>query len=193
MRYYILDLVQNKIYPYNDLDELIKQLEIETEVTSPPEEHLVNIIFNPRLFNTNEKLAKLKNAIKAFICINPAKDEKKIDASTKNQYFYLYAALWSLPDVLADDSMVNFVRQMGMWFPEQIPFDKKEQRNYEQSLSHEKKKWEQEKQLLKVTQWKNFIRKSSMSVKKATHFESLAMKVYTTVNMLLKDMLRENH
>jgi hypothetical protein len=32
-----------------------------------------------------------------------------------------------------------------------------------------------------------------MSVKKATYFESLAMKIYTTVNVLLKDMLKENH
>ena len=137
MRYYIIDLVMMKLYPYNDLDELIKQLGAEKEVITPVEEPLENIIFNPRLFNTNEKLTKLKNAMKAFISINPAKDEKKIDASAKNQYFYLYAALWSLPNVLADDSMVNFIRQMALWFPEQIPSDKKEQRKYEQSLSHE--------------------------------------------------------
>ena len=174
------------------LDELIKQLGAETEVITPVEEPLENIIFNPRLFNTNEKLTKLKNAMKAFISINPAKDEKKIGSSTKNQYFYLYAALWSLPDVLADDSMVNFIRQMALWFPEQISSDKKEQRKYELSLSHEKKKWEQEKQLLKVTQWKKFIGNSSMNVKKATHFELLTMKIYTTVNVLMKDMLRDN-
>lgn len=193
MRYYIIDLVMMKLYPYNDLDELIKQLETETEVTTLVEEPLENIIFNPKLFNTNEKLTKLKNAMKAFISINPAKDEKKIDASSKNQYFYLYAALWSLPDVLADDSMVNFIRQMALWFPEHILSGKKVQRNYELSLSHEKKKWEQENQLLKVTQWKTFIKESSMSVKKATYFESLAMKIYMTVNVLLKGMLKENH
>lgn len=177
----------------NKLEELIKQLGTEKEVASPAEVPLENIIFNAKLFNTNEKLSKLKNVMETFICNTPIKGEKKIDASAKNQYFYLYAALWSLPDVLADDSMVKFVRQMALWFPEQIPSDKKGQRNYEQSLSHEKKKWEEEKQLLKVTQWKTFIMKSSMSVTKATHFESIAMKVYTTVNVLLKDMLRENH
>ena len=31
MRYYIIDLVMMKLYPYNDLDELIKQLGAETE------------------------------------------------------------------------------------------------------------------------------------------------------------------
>ena len=177
----------------NKLDELIMQLGTETEVTSPTKEPLDNIIFNPKVFDTEKKLNALKQTIGNFISINPIKDDKKIDASSKNQYFYLYAALWSLPNVLADDSMVNFIHQMALWFPEHILSGKKVQRNYEQSLSHEKKKWEQENQLLKVTQWKNFISNSSMSVKKATHFELLAMKIYTTVNVLMKDMLRENH
>ena len=177
----------------NKLDELIMQLGTETEVTSPTKEPLDNIIFNPKVFDTEKKLNALKQTIGNFISINPIKDDKKIDARTKNQFFYLYAALWSLLDVLADESMVSFVRQMALWFPESIPSEKKKQRNYEQSLSYEKKKWEQENQLLKVTQWKTFIKESSMSVKKATYFESLAMKIYTTVNVLLKGMLKENH
>ena len=89
----------------------------------------------------------------------------------------MYAALWSLPDVIANESMVNFVRQMALWFPEYLSLDKKEQRNYEQSLSHEKKKWEQEDELLKVTAWKTFIKKSSMSLTKAKYFEAQAMKI----------------
>ena len=193
MSYFIIDTVKLKLYTCNNVDDLLMQMNREVNLGDTVEEPLVNIIFNPRVFNTNEKLTKLKNALEAFICQTPIKGEKKIDASTRNQYFYLYAPLWSLPDVLADDSMVNFIRQMALWFPERILSDKKEQRNYEQSLFHEKKKWEKKDQLLKVTQWKSFIKESSMSVKKATHFESLAMKVYTTVNVLLKDMLRENH
>lgn len=193
MRYYIIDLVMMKLYPYNDLDDLIKLLGSETEVALSTEEQLDNIIFNPKIFDTEKKLYALKRTIGNFISTNPIKDEKKIDARTKNQYFYLYAALWSLPDVLADDSMVSFVRQMALWFPECFPSEKKEQRNYEQSLSHEKKKWEREGELLKVTQWKTFIKKSSMSVKKATHFESLAIEVYTTVNVLLKGIRQEKH
>ena len=193
MRYYIIDLVMMKLYPYNDLDDLIKLLGSETEVALSTEEQLDNIIFNPKVFDTEKQLYALKQTIGNFISTSPAKDEKKIDARTKNQYFYLYAALWSLPDVLADDSMVSFVRQMALWFPECFPSEKKEQRNYEQSLSHEKKKWEREGELLKVTQWKTFIKKSSMSVKKATHFESLAIEVYTTVNVLLKGIRQEKH
>ena len=193
MRYYIIDLVMKKLYPYNDLDELIKQLEAETECCPTTNEILENVIFNPILFNTHEKLTKLKRTIGTFISNNPTKDEKKIDARTKNQFFYLYAALWSLPDVLADDSMVSFVRQMALWFPECLPSEKKEQRNYEQSLSHEKKKWEREDELLKVSEWKTFIKKSGMRLKKAKHFEALAMTIYTTVNELLKSIRQEKH
>ena len=174
-------------------DELIKQLGAEKEVITPVKEPLENIIFNPKLFNTSEKLAMLKQTIGSFISENPTKDEMKVDAKTKNQFFYLYAALWSLPDVLADDSMVSFVRQMALWFPESIPSEKKKQRNYEQSLSHEKKKWEQENGLLKVTDWKTFIKKSGMSIKKAERFEALAMTMYVTINELLKGFRLQKH
>ena len=188
MRYYIIDLVMKKLYPYNDLDELIKQLEVETEVTTLVEESLENIIFNPSFFDTGKKLYALKQTIGTFICKNPAKSESKIDASSKNQYFYLYAALWSLPNVLADDSMVNFVRQMALWYPEYISADKKEQRNYELSLSHEKQKWEKDGVLLKVMDWKGFIAKNGMQKNKAVRFEGLAMEIFTTLNLLIKDM-----
>ena len=191
MRYYIIDLVMMKLYPYNNLDDLIKLLGTETEIIIPVEESMENIIFNPKVFNTPEKLARLKQTISGCIGENPAQDEKKIDASKKNQLFYLYAALWSLPDVIANESMVNFVRQMALWFPEYLSLDKKEQRNYEQSLSHEKKKWEQEDELLKVTAWKTFIKKSSMSLTKAKYFEALAITIYTIVNELLKGIRKE--
>ncbi|MBQ8887901.1 MAG: hypothetical protein IJY59_00215 [Bacteroidaceae bacterium] len=101
----------------NKIDELIMQLGTETEVTSTPEEPLENIIFNTRLFNTPEKLLMLKQTIGSFICENPTKDEMKIDAKKMNQFFCLYAALWSRPNVLANECMADFVRQMALWFP----------------------------------------------------------------------------
>lgn len=173
------------------LDDVIKWIEDERNERSTLVDATENIIFNPKVFNTPEKLARLKQTISGCIGENPTKDEKKIDASKKNQLFYLYAALWSLPDVIANESMVNFVRQMAIWFPEYLSLDKKEQRNYEQSLSHEKKKWEQEGELLKVTAWKTFIKQSSMSLTKAKYFEALAITIYTTVNELLKGIRQE--
>ena len=177
----------------NKLDELIKQLETETEVTTHVEEPLGNIIFNAKLFNTPEKLTRLKRTIGRFISNNPAKDERKIHAETKNQFFYLYASLWSLPDVLADESMVQFVRQMAQWFPEYIPTAKKEQRNYERSLSHEKQKWEKDGVLLKVMDWKSFIPQNGMQKSKAVRYESLSKEIFTVLNLLIKQMRNQKH
>ena len=186
-------IVERLLVMRNTIDDIISQLEDELEPTPSTPEQLENIIFNPKFFDGEKNLYVLKQTIGNFISTNPTKDEKKIDARTKNQFFYLYAALWSLPDVLADESMVGFVRQMALWFPECLPSEKKEQRNYEQSLSHEKKKWELEDELLKVSEWKTFIKKSGMRLKKAKHFEALAMTIYTTVNELLKSIRQEKH
>lgn len=186
-------IVERLLVMRNTIDDIISLLEDEFEPTPSKPEPLENIIFNAKLFNTPEKLEQLKQTIGNFISKNPVKDDRIIDARTKNQLFYLYAALWSLSDVLADESMVSFVRQMALWFPEYLPSEKKEQRNYEQSLSHEKKKWEQKDELLKVSEWKAFIKKSGMSLKKAKHFEALAMTIYTTVNELLKGIRQEKH
>lgn len=193
MKYFLIDIETLKVYPCTSNEDIIRQVKIEeTWIPKRTEVHLENIIFNPKLFNTQEKLGKLKQTLGGFICDNPTKDEKKVDARTKNQFFYLYAALWSLPDVIADDSMANFVRQLAIWFPEWLPSEKKKQRSYEQSLSHEKKKWEKQERLLKVTEWKSFIKQSGMSISKATYFEALAMKVYTSLNLMIKDVRNEN-
>ena len=182
------DIKNELIEVRNRIDAIIKQL--GTEEISISDESLESIIFNPKLFNTPEKVSKLKQTIGSFISNHPTKDEKKIDARTKNQFFYLYAALWSLPDVLADDSMVSFVRQMTMWFPEYLPSAKKTCRKYERSLSYEKQKWEKDGMLLKVMDWKGLINPSSMRESMAKRFESLAMEIFTTLNLLVKEMRR---
>ena len=177
----------------NKLDELIKRLGTETEVTSQTELTLENIIFNPKVFDSEKKLYALKQTIGNFISANPTKDEKKIDVRTKNQFFYLYAALWSLPNVLTDESMVNFVRQMALWFPQHLSSEKKMCRKYERSLSYEKQKWERNGMLLKVMDWKGLIAKNGMQKNKAVRFERLAREIFTTLNLLIKDMRNPKH
>ena len=70
------EIIERLLVMRDTIDDIISQLEDEIKVVPSPQEQLENIIFNPRLFNTNEKLAKLKYAMKAFISINSAKDEK---------------------------------------------------------------------------------------------------------------------
>lgn len=189
MKYLIVDLKTFRAIPCGHYEDVAFYFRKEEQrMAKPADEHLGNIIFNSKLFNTSEKFAKLKQTLDSCITLSPEEDEKKVDANTKNQFFYLYAALWSLPDVITDKSMMDFIRQMNIWYPEWFPGDKKKLRNFEQSLSHEKKKWEKNEGLLKVTDWKKHISQSGMSRKKAEYFESLAMKIYTTVNHLVKEL-----
>ena len=171
----------------NKIDELIKRLEPETEVVSISEEYLENIIFNPKLFNTSGKVAKLKQAIGSFIGENPTKDEMKVDAKKMNQFFCLYAALWSRPNVLANEGMVDFVRQMALWFPQWVSNEKKQLEKFRKALSSEKSHWMDDKGLKHVIDWKVSITKSKMKNHKAKHFERLAREIYLVVNQLVKE------
>ena len=182
------DVREKLIEMRNKLDELIKQLEPGTEATLTPEEPLENIIFNTRLFNTPEKLGQLKRVIGSFISENPAKDEMKVNAKKMNQFFCLYAALWSRPLVLSNESMADFVRQMALWFPRWMPqdSDRKKFGRFTKALSAEQSHWKDENGLKKVTEWKNFIKENNLQNKKTRHFERLAIEIYLAVNLLVK-------
>ena len=171
------------------LDVLIKMLETETEVSMPVEEPMENIIFNAKLFNTPEKLAMLKETIENFFCNHPTKDKNKINIRSKNQFFCLYAALWSRPNVLANTRITAFVKQMVLWFPQWTADAKDEKtiKRLKEALYDEQQNWKLNNALQKVTEWHLFIAQGSMSKAKAKHFGQLAMAIYTSVNQLVKD------
>ena len=66
-------------------------------------------------------------------------------------------------------------------------------RKYERSLSYEKQKWEKNGMLLKVMDWKGLIAKNGMQKNKAVRFERLAREIFTTLNLLIKDMRNPKH
>ena len=179
-------VIERLVAMRDELDDLITLLGTGTEVTPTSEEPLENIIFNTKLFNTPEKLEQLKRIIGSFISENPTKDEMKVDARKMNQFFCLYAALWSRPLVLANESMADFVRQMALWFPRWVSTEKELFVKFTKALSAEQSHWKDENGLKKVTEWKMFILKSKMKNHKAQHFERLAREIYLTVNQLVK-------
>ena len=182
-------IVERLLVMRNTIDDIISLLEDEFEPTPSKPEPLENIIFNAKLFNTPEKLEQLKQTIGNFISKNPVKDDRIIDARTMNQFFCLYAALWSRPNVLANDSLADFVRQMAFWFPQWIPqdTDKKKFGRFTKALSAEQSHWKDENgKLKKVTEWKKFIQENKMKSQKTTHFERVAMEIYLSVNQLVK-------
>lgn len=186
------DIKKELIEVRNRIDDIIKQLGIEENI-SISEVPLENIIFNPKLFNTVEKLAKLKQVLGSFISHHSIKDEMKIDGRQKNQFFCIYAALWSRPYVLSKTGLADFVRQMALWFPEWVPtdVDKKNFKNFNNALSTEQAHWKDENGLVKVGEWKKLVKESGMSVSKATHFTDLSQEIYFAVNTLVKSMQDE--
>jgi hypothetical protein len=174
----------------NKLEVLIEQLGTETEVTLPAEESLENFIFNPRLFNTPEKLAKLKETLEDFFCDNSTKNLQKLNVGSKNQFFCLYAALWSRPGVLAKTRIADFVKQMVLWFPQWTadPKDVIAIQHLKDALYDEQQNWKLEDVLQNVTEWYKFINHGRMSKAKARHFGQLAMSIYTSVNQLVKNL-----
>lgn len=194
MKYLLINIEMLNLYPCNNYEDVIRQVKKEkTETLEEGEMPLENIIFNPKLFNTPEKLVRLKLLLGSFISNHPIKGEKKIDGHQKNQFFCIYAALWSRPYVLGKTGLADFVRQMALWFPEWVPmnFDKKNFKNFNNALSTELAHWKDENGLVKVSEWKKLVKDSSMRVSKATHFASLAQEIYFAVNALVKSMQDE--
>ena len=188
------DIKKELIEVRNRIDAIIKQLGTEENISicEPP---LENIIFNAKLFNTVEKLTKLKQVLGSFISHHSIKDEMKIDGRQKNQFFCIYAALWSRPYVLSKTGLADFVRQMALWFPEWVPtdVDKKNFKNFNNALSTELAHWKDEDGLVKVGDWKKLVKDSSMRVSKAAHFANLAQEIYLAVNTLVKSMQDEQN
>ena len=182
-------IVERLLVMRNTIDDIISQLENEFELTPRTQEQLENIIFNAKLFNTPEKLAMLKQTIEYFFSDSPSKDDKKINVKNKNQFFCLYAALWSRPNVLANTRITDFVKQMALWFPQWITDEKdgKTIKHLKEALYDEQQNWKLNNTQQKVTDWHLFIDQGSMSKAKAKHFEQLAMAIYTSVNQLVKD------
>ena len=145
---------------------------------------------NTKLFDTPEKLVKLKDTIETFFCDNPTKDYKKLNVRNKNQYFCLYAALWSRTDVLENTKISNFIRQMVSWFP-QWTSDEKDLKAIKlvmEALYDEQKNWKLNDEPQKVTEWYKFIDQGCMSETKAKHFNRLALDIYTSINQLVKNL-----
>lgn len=196
MKYLLINIETLKLYSCSNYEDVIRQVRYEkTEALEEVEMPLENIIFNPKLFNTAEKLAKLKQVLGSFISNHPAKDEKKIDGHQKNQFFCIYAALWSRSYVLAKTGLADFVRQMALWFPEWVPtdVDKKNFKNFNNALSTELAHWKDENGLVKVGDWKKFAKDSSMRVSKVAVFANLAQEIYLAVNALVKSMQGEQN
>lgn len=147
----------------------------------------LNLIFSPQLMTHPCEVQQLKKTLQTVI-------EAQLHPEQKNQFFCVYAALCSVPGLLAKKEAPDFLRQLHEWFPQWVPapdtapFDR-----MKDSLHKEAVHWGGWKTPKKVNDWPAYIRKPhAMRQSKAEEFARIALEIFTSINQLVKD-LRTNH
>ena len=168
--------------------EMLTRLEQTSEIASPLEtmpkgEVVKNLIFATMLFRSEEALWELKKLLYKAV-----KDYKK--SGQKNRLYCLYAALWSVPGVLAQKEAPDFLRQMKLWFADDFP----EEGSVEfvrlcDNLHKEARTWGGWKTPVKVNEWSSYAKKyPQMRESKIKQFVSIAMETFIPLNGLVKEL-----
>lgn len=170
---------------------LLTRLEISNDEmplgeTMPKGEVVDNLIFATMLFRSDEALWKLKQLLYKAIKVYR-------DSGQKNRLYCLYAALWSVPGVLAKKEAPDFIRQLKLWFADDFPeegtpeFDR-----LCDNLHKEARIWGGWKTPVKVNEWKSYaLKKKDMNQGKINQFVSVAMEIFLPLNGLVKELRKK--
>ena len=149
----------------------------------PEGENVTNLIFATQLFGKAEARWELKKLLR-----KPVKEY--LASGQKNRLYCLYAALRSVPGVLAEREAPDFLRQMKLWFANDFPeegtpeFDR-----LCDNLRKEAAMWGGWKTPVKVNEWKGYaIKRRGMKKGKIEQFVSFAMGIFLPLNGLVKDL-----
>lgn len=177
---------------YANVDgKLLTRLEMTNDEMPPfeqmPEgEDVRNLIFATMLFRNEEALWKLK------VIVRKAVREYRVSGK-KNRLYCLYAALWSVPGVLARKEAPDFLRQLKLWFADDFP----EEGTVEfarlcDNLHKEARSWGGWKTPVKVNEWNSYaLQKKGVNKKRVMKFVSVAMEVFFPLNGLVKELRRK--
>ena len=149
----------------------------------PVGENVRNLIFATMLFRNDEALWKLK------VIVRKAVKEYRVSGQ-KNRLYCLYAALWSVPGVLAHKEAPDFLRQLRLWFADDFP----EEGTLEfarlcDNLHKEARSWGGWKTPVRVNEWKSYATKrAGMRASKIKQFVAVAMETFVPLNGLVKEL-----
>ena len=112
---------------------------------------LRNHIFIEKIFDTNERLLKLRNTIASAIDMGEATimygkpQDYRINPEAQNEWYYIVKAIEEA-DVAKNFAITHFIEQMQEWFPTLFPSESKEEwekfkRRLSKSISEEKGLW----------------------------------------------------
>lgn len=132
-----------------DAGEVIETQTLEDEKNT--ESPLRNHIFVEKIFDTNERLLKLRNTIASAIDMGEATimygepQKVRINPAAQNEWYYIVKAVEE-SGVARNFAVTRFIEQMVEWFPTLFPSDTQEEwekfkRRLSKSISAEKKLW----------------------------------------------------
>jgi hypothetical protein len=123
----------------------------EEKQVDDSESPLRNHIFIEKIFDTNERLLKLRNTIASAIDMGEATimygkpQDYRINPEAQNEWYYIVKAIEEA-GVAKDFAITHFIEQMQEWFPTLFPNESKEEwekfkRRLSKSISEEKGLW----------------------------------------------------
>jgi len=174
---------------YANVDgKLLTRLEVTNDEMPQPEqmpegENVRNLIFATMVFRNDEALWKLKKILRKAV-------KEYLVSGQKNRLYCLYAALRSVPGVLAQKDAPDFVRQLRLWFADDFPEEgTPEFARLCDNLHKEARSWGGWKTPVKVNEWKSYaLQRKGMNKKKVTQFVSVAMEIFLPLNGLVKNL-----
>ena len=145
--------------------EMLKTIQVEgvaLEEDEKDETILRNHIFNERLFNSNARLAKLRDTIAAAIDMGDATimygkpQETRINPSVQSEWNYIMKGIKESGVAKSSMGDTAFIEQMVEWFPMLFPDETPEKfkefkRKLLKSISAERRQWKQGKIKMEVT------------------------------------------
>lgn len=177
---------------HDNVNVYINNKKIEPEKTEEGEGNenrdiLENLIFNSRKFNNQDRLHQLKNLMDDCFSIDASvlaqRDCKKINPQKMNQFFCLYAALYSL-NLLSEDSVKSFVHQLALWFPQWVNVENEEK--VTKAIYDEQLGWKQNGVLVPCMEWQALISRGESTDSKRNRFRRIAQEIYANLNQLVK-------
>lgn len=115
------------------------------------ESPLRNYIFIEKIFDTNERLLRIRNTIASAIDMGDATimygnpQDYRINPDAQNEWYYIVKAIEEA-GVAKNFAITHFIEQMQEWFPTLFPSESKEEwekfkRRLSKSISEEKSLW----------------------------------------------------
>lgn len=181
-----------QLYYANVDGQLLTRLEMTSDEMPlsermPEGENVTNLIFATMLFRNNEDLWELKKILRKAI-------KEYLQSGQKNRLYCLYAALWSVPGVLAKKEASDFIRQLNVWFADDFPKEgTAEFGRLCDNLRKEASSWGGLKTPIKVCDWKTYaLKRGEMRESKINQFVSVAMQTFVPLNGLAKELRKKS-